>query len=168
MNKTIEKLLEVLEQEAQLYGELAGLLGKEREAMRRLDMARLEEHLGTKAVILGRIVQLEKERAGLASTLAAEQGWAGEKAPSLLDLLRRIPAPWAGRLMEVRLRLRQFVERVGEGTDSNRRFVEGILAVMEGAMENLRSAVAGPSLYGRKGKLGARGLGGGDFLRQAI
>ncbi|MEK6710465.1 MAG: flagellar protein FlgN [Nitrospinota bacterium] len=168
MSQALSRLVEVLDHEARYYGELAHLLEKEREAMRELDMPALEEQLGAKAVLTGRIQKLEKERAALAANLAQEQGLGGEGPVRILDLVRRAPAPWAGQLMEVRLRLREAVERASERNDSNRLFAEGFLEVMTGVMEHLKTVIAGPAVYGRAGRMGAPSVAPGDFLRQAI
>ncbi|MBI2178067.1 MAG: flagellar protein FlgN [Candidatus Tectomicrobia bacterium] len=168
MTKAIARLVEVLEQEAHLYEQLSALLEKEREAIRALDMAGLEEQLGAKAILIGRIQKLEGERAGLTATIAREQGIAGGETVRLLDLVRRAPAPWAGRIMEVRLRLREAVERADERNGFNRLFADGLLGVMNGVMDRLKQIMAGPPVYGRKGRMGAPSMAPGDILRQAI
>ena len=168
MTKAIARLVEVLEQEARLYEDLSALLEKERAAIRALDMAALEERLGAKAILIGRLQKLEGERGGLTATIAREQGVPGGAAVRLLDLVRRAPAPWAGRIMEVRLRLREAVERATERNDSNRLFAEGFLEVMTGVMEHLKRVIAAPAVYGRAGRMGAPSVAPGDFLRQAI
>jgi flagellar biosynthesis/type III secretory pathway chaperone len=168
MTKAIARLVEILEQEARLYEELSSSLEKERESIRALDMSGLEEQLGSKAILIGRIQKLEGERAGLAAAIAREQGIPGEGRFRLLDLVRRAPAPWAGRIMEVRLRLREAVERANEHNEGNRFLAESMLGVMDGVMNRLKEIIAGPSLYGRGGRKGAPSLAPGDFLRQAI
>lgn len=168
MTKAIARLVEVLEQEAHLYEQLSALLEKEREAIRALDMAGLEEQLGAKAILIGRIQKLEGERADLTATIAREQGIAGGETVRLLDLVRRAPAPWAGRIMEVRLRLREAVERADERNGFNRLFADGLLGVMNGVMDRLKQIIAGPPVYGRGGRMGAPSTAPGDFLRQAI
>ncbi|MBI3128942.1 MAG: flagellar protein FlgN [Candidatus Tectomicrobia bacterium] len=168
MTKAISRLVEILEQEARLYGELTVLLEKEREAIRALDMSRLEEQLGAKAILIGRIQKLEIERGSLAATIGREQGIAGGAEFRLLDLVRRAPAPWAGRIMEVRLQLREAVERANEHNEGNRFLAEGLLGTMNGIMEHLKEIISGPSVYGRGGRKGAPSKAPGDFLRQAI
>jgi flagellar biosynthesis/type III secretory pathway chaperone len=168
MTKAIARLVEVLEQEAHLYEELSALLEKEREAIRALDMAGLEEQLGAKAILIGRIQKLERERVDLTAAIAREQGIAGGETVRLLDLVRRAPAPWAGRIMEVRLRLREAVERADERNGFNRLFADGLLGVMNGVMDRLKQIIAAPPVYGRRGRMGAPSMAPGDFLRQAI
>ena len=168
MTKAIARLVEVLEQETRLYEDLAALLEKEREVIRALDMGGLEEQLGTKAILIGRIQKLEGERTSLTAAIAREQGVAGGETVRLLDLVRRAPAPWAGRIMEVRLRLREAVERANERNDANRFFADGLLGVMDGVMDHLKRIIAKPSVYGRGGRMGAPSMAPGDFLSQAI
>lgn len=170
MTTMISRLVEILEQEAGLYEDLYVLLDKEREAIRALDMNGLEEQLGAKAILIGRIQRLEGERAGLSTSIAREQGVAGGEGgrARLLDLVRRSPAPWAGQLMEVRLRLREAAERADERNQSNQIFAGGLLGVMDGVINNLRQIVGGPAVYGREGRMGAPSMAPGDYLRQAI
>ena len=168
MTQAIARLIEILEQETRFYGELTALLEKEREAIRSLDMNGLEEQLGAKAILIGRVQKLEVERGGLTATIAREQGIAGGEGFRLLDLVRRTPAPWAGRLMEVRLQLRETVERANERNEGNRFLAEGLLGAMDGVMEQLKEIISGPAVYGRGGRKGAPSMAPGDFLRQAI
>ena len=167
MNQTVENLVKVLEKEDALYGELDKLLVEELEVLRKLNMSRIEEILGQKAILLGHVHRLETERATLMLRLATEQGISNEN-PRLHELVRRIPAPWAGRLLDLRKRLRARIENVNERATWNGQYVQGFVQVMDGVMESLRAAVAGPGVYGKSGQAGRNGVVSGELLRQAI
>ena len=104
MNKETERLLEVLEEELEAYEELEGMILSEREGFRRPEVGKIEEMLGVKALVVTRIHRLEQERRKMTSAIVSAQGLDGENV-RLLEMLRDLPAPWAGRLKEVRERL---------------------------------------------------------------
>ncbi|MEE9257575.1 MAG: flagellar protein FlgN [bacterium] len=167
MTDALANLTETLEKEAELYEQIEEVLVKERESLRRMDVPSLEESNGLKAFILGQIARLEKERLDLMSSLLETEGMNPER-PLLSDLLRKAPAPWAGRLMEVRKRLREGLTRVKAQSESNGRFIDELGAVMDGFTDTLRQLFAEPALYGEKGRMGSGPLPGGGILEQAV
>ncbi len=167
MSDDISDLLDVLEKEFEAYDALEDMLVKERELLGRPKFGKFEEQLGMKAQIVSRIQRLEKERARLMAAISAEQGQDGENV-KLLELLRNAPAPLAGRLMEVRKRLQEKIEKVNQLNDANRWIIENLLSVMNGVMDTIRSAFAEPSMYGVKGKLGENRVNGGAIVSQAV
>ena len=167
MNQELKELAETLEMEAGYYEELTVLLEEERETLRRMDIASLEESNGVKANLISQIARLEESRGTLMSALAISQGLPEEKL-RLVDLLRNAPAPLAGRLLEVRTRLREVVTEATKRNDHNQKFINEMLSIMEGIVDKLRDLFKSPSLYGENGNVDKGSLNGGDILQQSV
>lgn len=167
MNSETERLLEVLEQELEAYEELEGMILSERESFRHPEAEKIEELLGVKAQVVTRIHQLEQERRQITSAIVSAQGLDGENI-RLLEMLRDLPAPWAGRLKEVRERLLAKVTKVNKENDWNRRYIGDLLTVVNGVVDSVRSAFAEPPVYGERGKLGENRVNGGEVFSQAV
>lgn len=167
MNEKLEVLIDVLESESRLYEKLLAILGSERKALRTANMERLEVANGKKGLVLNEIRKREIQRIEVFSTLMAELGESSESA-RLDDLLRRTPAPWAGRLMEVKKRLRKTTRLVRESNEYNRSFIQEIGGVIDGLFSGLREVFAGPATYGNGGKMSGSSLNGGGFVSKAV
>lgn len=167
MNENLEKLIDVLVSESRLYEKLLAILGSELKALRAASMDQLEETNGEKGQVLNEIRKQELQRIDLFSALMADLGEANENA-RLDDLLRRTPAPWAGRLMDVKKQLQQIVRRVHESNARNRGFIEEIGGVIDGLFSGLREVFAEPATYGNGGKVNGQPLGGGGFVSKAV
>lgn len=167
MNNETERLLEILEQELEAYEELEGMLLSERESYRHPEVEKIEEWLGVKAQIVTRIHRLEQERRRLTTAISSAQGLDGENV-QLVEMLRNIPAPWAGRLKEVRERLLVKVQRVNRENEWNRRYVGDLLSMVNGIVDSIRSAFAEPAVYGERGKLDGDRVNGGEVFSQAV
>jgi len=166
INET-ERLLEILEHELEAYEVLEGMIVKEREVLRHPDAEKIEELLGGKAQIVTQIHRLEGDRRRLTSDIAASQGLEGENV-RLLEMLREIPAPLAGRLKEVRDRLFSKATRVNEENERNQKHIHELLSVVNGVVDTIRSAFAKPAVYGQRGKLNGTRVDGGEVLSQAV
>jgi flagellar biosynthesis/type III secretory pathway chaperone len=167
MNNETERLLEILEQELEAYEVLEGMIVKEREVLRHPDAENIEEVLGGKAQVVTRIHRLEGERRQLTVAIAASLGLEGENV-RLLEMLREIPAPLAGRLKEVRDRLFAKATSVTQENEKNQIHIDELLFVVNGVVDTIRSAFAKPTCYGQRGKLNGGRVDGGEVLSQAV
>ena len=103
----------------------------------------------------------------MTSAIAAGKGMDDENI-RLMEMFRDLPAPWAGRLKEVRDHLLAKVTKVNKENDWNRRYIGDLLAVVNGVVDSVRSAFAEPAVYGDRGTLDGNRVNGGEVFSQAV
>jgi len=123
MQAKLKQLLTLIERLAEGHHELADLIGRQREAMRRARPRDLDELGGRIESAVLAIGELELARRGLCDALAPALGLAvSNGAPlKLAALNERVSGPLAGRLRDAADRLAGQIQRVRDAERVNRR-----------------------------------------------
>jgi hypothetical protein len=157
MDKPTLQLIDLLEatltQSIQWQDQLAQLLERKRDALRRGTASDVGNLGRLETGVVQAIGQLEQRRSEivkrLSTTLAPEAG----ETLKMRDLAERLPEPHRGRLLVTRVRLVEAMQRVAERTSVVRRASEALVQHVNGLIRTIGVVSHGGAAYGQTGRV---------------
>lgn len=159
MTPPIDALIDILNQEAALYGKMAELLQDEKAAAIATRLEGLHAARTEKERLIAGIGQLERRRLELAT--AINRDWFDAQGPvALKDLIRRLDPDAAGRLWRCREHLLATIARVSDMNTENASLLAHSRKWVTGAMRLLDHLFNPQAVYQRSGRFSRQGRTG--------
>jgi flagellar biosynthesis/type III secretory pathway chaperone len=152
-NLMLEKLLEVLTRETQLYRSMLDVIDKEKEAAVRAELMALNEATVERESIVSALRKSDQQRRRLVAWLAENLAYPPEDL-TLKRLAQLVAEPFAGRLMQASTELRFEVNRVQDVNQRSQQIFEHSLELLRGALNLLNDLHASNTVYHRTGAVG--------------
>jgi hypothetical protein len=153
MDKLVTELLTLLRELLAGQERLLGLALARREAMRTLDISRLETVAGQERVETGRLAELDKRRAALTSQMRAAMG--GQAAVTVTEVARRVEEPAKSQLLALAAQLKETVEKVERNTRINATISETVVKGLAKVLKIVTGLAQHAGLYMRNGRKAA-------------
>lgn len=134
----------MLERELALYGDLGARLAVQRDALVRLDHARLEAVTAELDALVEEVRRTTSARERMVREAATALGRKGE---SLRDLVEAVPEPWRARMAELRRDLLGAVKRMRGLAALSRTLVEDSLGHVRTFVRVLAGMAGPPPVY---------------------
>ena len=152
MNSTLEKLIELLKQESDLFRSLQGAFDQEKEAAARSDVKALNEMGIEKEIILLEIQKKEKMRCQLVAGLAKTLGYAVQDL-TLSRISQLADEPFAGDLRRVSKDFLSVLSGVQSANQRNKQIFEHSLELLRGSLNRLNELMVPNTVYYRSGNI---------------
>ena len=162
MEKIIDRLLNTLENEADLLGRWLTLLNREKKALLTVERSVLPEIVSEQNTLADRFQGLEKKRLAAMEQLRAAMGMEGPLM-TLTHLCRQLATPKTGRLMACSDRLSRLNADIRKAHASTRHLITHSLGLMQNSRTLLDSLLNSQPVYHRDGQMLA-GQSGGRLL----
>ena len=147
----LQKLKTNLEELAKIYAQLLELVLAERELLVAADISRLNAHNETKESVLLKARFADMNRMKIAEELVKRIG--GDSAnPRLLEIAQKVGGVDAIFLRDMHKNLDATIRKINEANKENEEYTRSALRMLDGAMSDLKSSIAGKKTYGGKGK----------------
>ncbi len=153
MDKLAAELLTLLRELLAGQERLLGLALARREAMRTLDIARLETVAGQERVETGRMAELDKRRMALTSQMRRAMG--GQVEVTVTEAARRVKEPLKSQLLAVAAQLKETVEQVERNTRINATVSETVVKGLAKVLKIVTGLAQHAGLYMRNGRKAA-------------
>ena len=148
----IAELEGVLSQLADRHEQLLGLMRRQREHLRRAEVDQVAELSRLENAQVQSISELEKRRLALVASLTGVLSPTAEKPLRMREAAELLPEPARGRLLVLRLKLRERIGEVKEQSSVSRRATEALLNHMQGLVQSLSQVSARGAGYERPGR----------------
>lgn len=164
----LNKLVSNLEDLTKSYRQLLELLRKEKEFLTVSDLTNLGESNKNKELLLLRIKAQDTARERYARELAHAVGTDSQQ-PRLLEIAKVLQGDDADRLRVLHATLDLLIRRVYELNKDNELLTKNALAVLGGAMGEIKDTLAPKKTYERQGKMtkGSEQAAGNFVSREA-
>ncbi len=163
--KSFTKLTVNLDELTKLYRSLLEVCRKEKELLIATDIPKLDENNKNKEAILYKIRSQDGARERYAKELALLIG-GDVQNPRLLELAKILNGPEGDRLRVLHSSLEMLVSRVASLNKENAQYAESALGILNGAMTNIKEALAGKKTYARQGTMECGPDKAGNFVRK--
>ncbi len=150
MHEIFAKLEEVLRQEHRLAGRLLDAARQQNAALRRNDLAGLNEALAQMEEAGSKLQEAEQLRRDVLDRLAGE--FALPPGAVLSDIAERAPGEMSSRLLSLGRKLRQLLEELQEVVRTNNLLSHNALRFNEAVLGLFRRA-GGAATYGQNGRV---------------
>jgi hypothetical protein len=151
MDKYLSELEGVLVQMVGAHERMLWLLQRKRAALRKADRALLASYCAEENQWVQEIGELEKRRIGLVGELTLLMD-PGAAAPlRLLELGEGLAEPWRGKVLVLRVRLKERMDEVRRESAVARLAVESLVRHMSGVVQMVGGSMTGVGVYGRGG-----------------
>lgn len=130
---------------------LLGMMLRKREALREADHRVLPQLCELEYEKIRKLSELEKQRLTLIGELT--EAWTPDAATPLRlpDIAERLAEPTRGRLLVLRMQLREKMEQLREQTQVTRRVTEALGGHMRGLIQSISAACCGMASYNQQG-----------------
>ncbi len=152
LNPALRHLLQLLQQETELYQCLLETMGPEKRALLKADESALRRALREKEAILFELRALETRRCAVIDELADVLGLSGRR-PTLGEIARQVGEPNSALLRQAGDILKTLLGTLAEENRRQKQTVEHCLAFMRSAFELLHRVTAAPTVYQRTGNV---------------
>jgi hypothetical protein len=153
MDKLVAELLTLLRELLAGQERLLGLALARREAMRTLDISRLETVAGQERAETARMAELDQRRMALTSQMRAVLG-AGTAA-TVSEVARRVEEPAKSQLLALAAQLKETVEKVERNTRINATISETVVKGLAKVLKIVTGLAQHAGLYMRNGRKAA-------------
>ncbi len=153
MDKLVTELLTLLRELLAGQERLLGLALARREAMRTLDISRLETVAGQERVETGRLAELDKRRMALTSQMRSAMG--GHVEVTVTEVARRVEEPAKSQLLALAAQLKETVEQVERNTRINATISETVVKGLAKVLKIVTGLAQHAGLYMRNGRKAA-------------
>jgi hypothetical protein len=150
--KQLAELEAVLNQQLAANEQLLGLLNSKRAALAAADQKRVVELCQHENIRVQLIGELEKRRMVLVAQLTLAVSPGAREPMRLSDLAERLAEPSRGRILLLRLRLRERMESVRRELGTAQRATEALVKHMQGLIQTISTAVTGIGTYNQVGR----------------
>lgn len=144
------KLENNLEEITKLYRQMVDVLRKEKEHLIKAEIDKLDESNKLKEAIIVRLKSLDALRVKYATDLTEQLGL-DINQPRLLEIARKLGGSKADKLRCVHAALEILMKKIPELNKENEQYVKSALSNVNGAIDNIKGTLAGPSTYRREG-----------------
>ncbi|MBN1763975.1 MAG: flagellar protein FlgN [Sedimentisphaerales bacterium] len=153
MLKSVDNLIQTLQDDLQWHSDLAVVLENKLDAMRHFDLSRLEALTGNEQRLAQAIALNEKKRrdAVRAATMAVWPQRRGQTATAS-ELAQALAEPQRSRLMSLTSMLREVMERVGRLNRINAIATHKIMGHFDHIFQIIAQSGRDIGLYGKSGK----------------
>ncbi len=147
-----QKLVHNLEEITKNYRIVLDLVRKEKELLLQADIDGLVECNQSKEILVHKLKNLDTARERIARELAAHLG-VDTQQPRLLEIASKLPMESGDRLRSIHATLDMIMRRLQELNKENEQYAQSALKTVGGALEELKSTLAGKKTYVKKGTL---------------
>lgn len=152
MEKGLKQLIDIIEQQSVCYDGLLDLFEKERDAIVKSDIDRLNALIQEKEQQLEIIRKTEQQRISVVNGLAAALG-RKPKDLTLRRLAKLVPEPFASKLGDLGRQCNQRFEKVQSESATNRSLCLHALAFVNGSLKLLGQLAADGPVYRSTGQV---------------
>ncbi len=135
------------------HEQLEALTREHRDAIKRLDQARLKKVITTTAESIQRIARLEERRCQLLKIQPVQPGGKIEGQPTVAEVAELMDDERRGRVMDLAARLRELLEAIRRRHAAIRRASETLSAHMQGLIHQVAAELSGTGTYARNGRI---------------
>ena len=147
----VEELEQILAEQFQGHEQLLELVGRNREAVRRADMAEIKVACELQNVVGQNVAELEKRRLSLVGSLTRQFAPDAPRPLTVTEIATHLEPALAERLQARADALRPLVERVREESSVVRQAADALVRHMTGIVQGVHSILSQAQVYGRKG-----------------
>ena len=166
MEILLKELLELLEDEIEIFRSLLPVFKKEKEAVLTSDLNELNKASATKEKLLFNMRSLEKKRTHIMNNLAESLEVLPDEL-TLKKLAQLVKEPYSIRLRNCSLQLLKLAKSISVANTGNKNIFAHSLNFVKGALTLLQNIIAPGQVYHRTGKVQA-GRQGGKVLSGEI
>ena len=159
MEILLNELLELLEDEIEIFRSLLPVFKKEKEAVLASDLNKLNKALAEKEKLLLNMRSLEKKRTHVMNKLAESLEVLPDEL-TLTKLVQSVKEPYSIRLKNCSLQLLKITKKISNANTSNKSMFVHSLNFVKGALALLQNIIAPGQVYHRTGKVQAGNQGG--------
>lgn len=154
MKPETDQLIDLLEQEQELYTRLLELLEQEKIVVISSQAGRLTKVTAEKQVMSAQLANLETQRRVLIDRIARKLQIPAAEL-SLKRIARCVDAADASRILDIRETLQQLIPKVKQANDEGRCLVRHCLGLVQGSMTFIRQLISPSPVYGSSGGIAA-------------
>lgn len=151
LEKSLNQLEALLRQQITTHESLANILVRKRQALMTANHVVMNECTVRESDLLKQVAQCEKARLSLVGELSLMVDANAKEPLTMLQLAEHLPEPNRGRLLVLRLELRERILTVQKETGIARRASETLLRHVHGIIQVIGTACTGVSTYGQQG-----------------
>lgn len=151
LEKSLNQLEALLRQQITTHESLLGILIRKRQALATANHLVMNECTVRESGLIKTIADCEKARLAIVGDITLKLD-ANATAPlTMIQLAELLPEPNRGRLLVLRLELREKIQTVQKETGVARRASESLLRHVHGIIQVIGTACTGVSTYGQQG-----------------
>ncbi|MBF0170574.1 MAG: flagellar protein FlgN [Nitrospinae bacterium] len=162
----VGKLLALLEKNGGRYDRMIALLDGETDALKRHDLAAIEQGVAQKNEVTAHLMSLERERVDLIGALAKETG--ADPASVTLRSLAAAHPKREKNLLTLRDRMNRLVAAVAQKNEFNRGLIAKLMTINTEAATNLHALTQHDSVYGRGAAASPAPFAAGKVVRRTL
>lgn len=155
MDNTLEKSLHHLEAllntQIASHETLLGIMLRKRQALQTANVQVMNDCTLRESEQVKLIAQTETQRLELVARITLMLDPQAAAPMKLLELAERLPEPYRGRVLVLRMKLRERMENVQRETGVARKASESLLRHVHGLVQMIGTACTGVSTYGQQG-----------------
>ena len=151
LEKSLNQLEALLRQQITTHESLLGILVRKRQALVTANHLVMNECTVRESDLIKMIAQCEKSRLALVGDITLKLDAKAQSPFTMLELAEHLPEPNRGRLLMLRLELRERIQNVQKETGIARRASESLLRHVHGIIQVIGTACTGVSTYGQQG-----------------
>lgn len=151
LEKKLNQLQDLLRTQIKAHEDLLGILVCKRQALQQADMAMMNDCTLRESRLVAAIGETEKQRLAMLGDITLSIDAQASQPWTMLQLAEKLPEPMRGKLLVLRLELRQRIEHVQKETGVARRASETLLKHVHGIVQLIGTACSGVSTYSHKG-----------------
>ncbi|MGD9188129.1 MAG: flagellar protein FlgN [Desulfobacteraceae bacterium] len=159
MKPKTRELIDILEQEHQLYESLLDRLQREKAVMLGSQARQLTRLTEEKQALSARLATLETRRQSVLNRIAGELNLPAGQL-TLRMIARHADSMTAERIVQVRQALIDVTRAVREANEESRCLVQHCLGLVQGSLSFLRQLISPPPVYGASGGIVANAQNG--------
>jgi len=159
MEILLKELLQLLEDEIEIFRSLLPVFKKEKGAVLTSDLNELNKTLAKKEKLLFNMRSLEKKRTHVMNKLAESLAVLPDEL-TLKTLALSVKEPYSIRLKNCSLQLLKLTKNIGNANNANKSMFAHSLNFVKGALTLLQNIIAPGQVYHRTGKVKATHHGG--------
>lgn len=152
MNRMLDNLLKILQEETGLYGSVLDLAQREKDAIVGSNLDALREVTDRKASLFPRIQDLEGQRQAVIEDLAGALGRPTQEL-NLRNLSQLAGEPYASRLIDCRSHLLGLATSISEISSHNRELITYSLELVRSSFSFLNNLTVLNTVYHSTGKM---------------
>ncbi len=151
LEKSLHQLEKLLNRQIASHETLLGIMLRKRQALQTANHVVMTECTLQESEQVKLIAQTEKERLDLVARITLMVDPASQAPLKMLDLAQRLPEPAQGRMLMLRLKLRERMENVQRESGVARKASEALLRHVQGLVQMIGTACTGVSTYSQQG-----------------
>jgi hypothetical protein len=151
MDELLDRIETLLAEQVRLHEGLLELIQQKKQALRSASAGRVAELCRLENEKVQLISEAEKLRLTLVAEATKKIAPDAAAPLNLRELAERLPEPRRGKLLVLRMELRNRMERVRDEAAVVRRATEALLRHMQGLAQTIGGAVTGVATYTRRG-----------------